>query len=50
MAHTQILVQTGGCPEQGFRGCLADRLNQSLGSSVTQATTKRELTKHYGTG
>jgi len=27
---------TGGGPEQGFRCCFADRLNQSLLSSVAQ--------------
>ena len=34
---------TSGDPEQGFRRCFADELNQSLVSSVAQATTsKRE--------
>ena len=32
---------TSGDPEQGFRRCFADELNQSLVSSVAQATTSR---------
>ena len=37
MAHSQILVLTGGIPEQGFRRrYFADGLNQSLVSSVAQ--------------
>ena len=33
---------TGGAPEQGFWCCFAGRLNQSLVSSVGQATTLQE--------
>ena len=33
---------TGGTPEQGFWCCFADRLNQSLVSSVGQATALQE--------
>ena len=37
MAHSQILVLTGGIPEQGFwRRYFADGLNQSLVWSVAQ--------------
>ena len=51
---------TSGDPEQGFRHCFADELNQSLVSSVAQATTSRrerdicyncrELLYHLGGG
>ena len=34
---------TGGDPEQGFRRCFADRLKQSLVSSVVQATWRKLL-------
>ena len=37
MARTQILVHSWG-PEQGFRRCFADGLNQSLVLSAAQAT------------
>ena len=36
MARTQILVHRWG-PEQGFRRCFADRLDQQLVSSAVQA-------------
>ena len=38
MVCTQIVRFTGGCPEQGFQRCFAVGLNQSLVSSVEQAT------------
>ena len=34
---------TGGDPEQGFRRCFADRLKQSLVSSVVQATEAQAI-------
>ena len=37
MARTQILVTKWGGLEQGFRGRLAEGLNQRLGSYVAQA-------------
>ena len=36
MLRTQIRIHRWG-PEQGFRGCFAEGLNQSLVSSVAQA-------------
>ena len=46
MAHTKILVNRWG-PEQVFWHCFTDRLNQSLVSSVVQAT---DLTDHHFLG
>ena len=47
MANTQTWY-TGGDPEQGFQGCLADGLNQSLVSSIAQ-TNASKLDTTYST-
>ena len=41
---------TGGGPEQGFRCCFADGLNQSLVSSVAQATLWKAFLKRCAFG
>ena len=46
MARTQILVHIWG-PEQRFRRCFADGLNQSLVSSAVQATGSEAFSLNF---